>query len=152
MIRTSTLEDAHFIAANIRQADRQECEALTGLPPSLVLPQAIARPRVWTWEEDGEPIAMGGVDASIPNVGTVWMTSTDAILKHRTKFLREECKPMLAHLHQDFPILTNMVDARNTLHQRWLRWLGFVFTQKIDKWGARSVPFFEFARYQPQCA
>ena len=135
----------------MRQADRKECEALTGLPPQLVLPQAITRPRVWTWEEGGEPVAMGGVDASIPDVGVIWMTSTDAIVKHRVKFLRETCKPMLDRLHEDFPILTNMVDARNTLHHRWLRWLGFVFTQKIDKWGAHSVPFLEFARYQSPC-
>lgn len=151
MIRPSTLEDAQFIAAHMRQADREECEAGSGLPPELVLPQSVSRPRVWTWEVDGEPVAMGGVDASIPNLGVVWMTSTDAIVKHRIRFLRETCKPMLAHLHKDFPILTNMVDARNTLHQRWLRWLGFVFLRKIEKWGAHSVPFFEFARLQPPC-
>ncbi len=151
MIRPSTLEDAQFIAANMRQADREECEAQMGLPPSLVIPNVIGRPNVWTWEVDGEPVAMGGVDASIPLVGVIWMTSTDAITKHRIKFLRETCEPMLQRLHQDYPILTNLVDARNTLHQRWLRWLGFKFLRRIEKWGAHSIPFLEFARYQP-CA
>lgn len=146
------MEDARYIAANMRQEDRQECEAQSGLPPAVVLPQCVGRPNVWTWEEDGVPVAIGGVDASIPLVGTVWMTSTDDIVKHRVKFLREMSKPVLALLHQDFPILTNMVDERNVLHQRWLRWLGFVFLRRIEKWGAHSVPFYEFARYQPPCA
>lgn len=152
MLRSSTLEDAHYIATHMRQADRQECEALHGLPPEIVLPNAIGRPRVFTWERDGVPIAMGGVDPSIPNVGIVWMTSTDDILKNRVSFLREMCRPTLDFLHQEFPILTNVVDARNTIHHRWLRWLGFVFLRKIDRWGAHSVPFYEFARYQPPCA
>lgn len=146
------MEDAHYIAANMRQDDRQECEAQLGLPPAFILPQAIGRPNVWTWEEEGVPVAIGGVDASIPSVGTVWMTSTDDIVKHRIKFLRELSKPMLELLHQDYPILTNMVDARNTLHIRWLRWLGFTVLRRIEKWGAHSVPFYEFARYQPPCA
>lgn len=151
MYRPSTLEDAQFIAAHMRQADRQECEALRGLPPELVLPNAIGRPGVTTWEVGGEPVVMGGVDPSIPNMGTVWMCSTDSILQHKVQFLRG-CRPMLETLHKDYPLLTNLVDARNTLHIRWLKWLGFVFTRKIERWGAHGVPFFEFARYQRPCA
>jgi hypothetical protein len=144
------MEDARHIAANMRQADRQECEALTGAPPEIILPQAIGKPGVITWEVDGVPVAMGGVDQSIPHVGVVWMATTNDIIKHRRKFLRV-CRPMLRRLHQNFPILTNLVDARNTLHIRWLKWLGFVFTQKIERWGAASVPFIEFARLEPSC-
>lgn len=151
MHRPSTMEDALHIATHMRQADRNECMALTGCSPSLILPTFVGKPGTVTWEVDGEPVAMGGVEKSIPKVGIVWMTSSDSILTHRTKFLKL-CKPFLAHLHKDYPILTNFVDARNTLHIRWLKWLGFVFTQKIERWGAQSVPFYEFARYQAPCA
>lgn len=144
------MEDALFIANNMRQADREELQASFGMPPELILPQAIGRPRVLTWEADGKPVAIGGVDPSIPFVGVVWMVATDDIVKHRMKFLRQ-CKPVLDQLHKEYPILTNMVDARNSLHIRWLKWLGFVFTQKIEKWGAQSVPFYEFARCDTSC-
>ena len=144
------MEDARYISANLRQADRLECEALTGAPPEIILPQLVGKPGVITWEVDGVPVLMGGVDPSIPKVGVAWMTTTNDIIKHRYKFLRL-CRPMLAKLHKDYPILTNMVDARNTLHIRWLKWLGFVFTRKIEKWGAHGVPFIEFARLEPSC-
>ena len=145
------MEDALHIATHMRQDDRRECEALTGAPPELILPQSIQQPGTITWEVEGEPVAMGGITPSIPKVGVVWMTSTDAILKHKTKFLRLG-HPFVSEIHKDYPILTNMVDARNALHIRWLKWLGFSFLRKVDKWGAQSVPFYEFARYERQCA
>lgn len=134
----------------MRPEDRRECEAQTGLPPEFFLPGCIGRPFVKTWTADGKPVAMGGVDGSIPLVGYVWLTSTTDIYKHKIKFLRDS-KHALALAHQQFPILTNMTDARNTLHHHWLRWMGFVFTQKIDRWGAAGIPFYEFARYQNPC-
>jgi len=95
---------------------------------------------------------MGGVDDSpaMEGLGVVWLVLTNDIKDHRGEFLREGHRWIDA-IQRTWPLITNLVDARNTLHIRWLRWLGFVFTQRIERWGARSVPFLEFARHQSAC-
>ncbi|NPU64598.1 hypothetical protein HL667_06275 [Bradyrhizobium sp. 83012] len=137
-----------YIAKNLRQADRNECDAMCAAPPELILPQAVKPHRaVWTFHtNDGLPVGVFGVDpTSIEEVGIVWMVSTPVVNEHRREFLVES-RPYVLALNNDFPIITNFVDARNTLHHRWLKWLGFSFLRRIEQWGARSVPFYEFAR------
>lgn len=153
-VQRATLEDVKFIAKNLREADRLECDATLALPPELVLPQAVEAGRdVWTFHRsDGLPVGVFGVDPTpIPEVGIVWMVSTDEINKHKVEFLTR-CRPYVWALNEQYPIITNTVDARNTLHHRWLKWLGFSFLRRIERWGARSVPFYEFARMKRTCA
>lgn len=155
IVRRSTLDDARYIAPRLREADKRECDALLALPPELVLPEAVCAPtrRVWTFATDaGEPVGLFGLDATpIPQVGTIWMVSTPVINKHPQEFLRGSIRVVTA-MNNEYPILTNMMDERNTLHKKWLRWLGFSFLRRIDRWGARSVPFLEFARLKRTCA
>lgn len=153
-VQRATVEDVTYIAKNLRQADRMECDATLAMPPELALPRAVRDgQRVWTFHRnDGLPVGVFGADPTpIPEVGIVWMVSTDEIELHKREFLVES-KPYVLALNDDFPIITNMVDARNTLHHRWLKWLGFAFLRRIDSWGARSVPFYEFARMKQTCA
>jgi hypothetical protein len=153
-VQRATVEDVTFISKNLRQADRDECDATLATLPELILPQAVAPGRdVWTFHlNDGTPVGVFGVDRTPdPMVGIVWMLSTDEIKNHKREFLVES-KPYVLALNDDFPIITNMVDARNTLHHRWLKWLGFSFLRRIERWGARSVPFYEFARMKQSCA
>lgn len=152
-VQRATIEDVAYISKNLRQADRDECDAMLATPPELVLPQAVeAGRRVWTFHSnDGLPVGVFGIDPTpIAEVGIVWMVSTPKVNDHKREFLTES-KPYVLALNEEYPIITNMVDARNTLHHRWLKWLGFAFLRRIDKWGARSVPFYEFARMKRTC-
>jgi hypothetical protein len=45
-----------------------------------------------------------------------------------------------------FPLLHNFTDARNVVHHRWLRWLGFNFIARHERYGAAGLPFLEFVR------
>jgi hypothetical protein len=153
-VQRATLEDVTFIAKNLRQADRMECDATLAMPPEWCLPQSVGAGRdVWTFHAPGGlPIGVFGADpTSIPEVAIVWMVSTGEIKKHTREFLTK-CVPVIDGLNDQYPIITNMVDARNTLHHRWLKWLGFSFLRRIEHWGARSVPFYEFARMKQTCA
>ncbi|UYO52498.1 phage protein Gp13 family protein [Rhodopseudomonas palustris] len=153
-VQRATVEDVTYIANHLRQADRDECDAMTGAPPELILPQSVGAGRdVWTFHRgDGLPAGVFGVDPTpLPEVGIVWMVSTDEITNHKFEFLTR-CRPYVEALNDRYPIITNMVDARNTLHHRWLKWLGFSFLRRIEQWGARSVPFYEFARMKQTCA
>lgn len=152
-VRLATVADAEYIAPRLREADVRECDALLAAPPVLVIPLAIQEGRhVWTFGADGEPVGLFGVDRSpaCERVGVVWMCSTPVIERYPYQFLHAS-RQVVDELNGIYPVLTNLVDARNTLHHRWLRWMGFSFLRTIDRWGARSLPFHEFARLKP-CA
>lgn len=153
--RPAVPDDVAHITPLLRGADRQECEALTGLPPELLLPGVMEAGRaVWTFgARPGEPVGLFGVDpspAGLP-VGIIWMVSTPELERWPFHFLRIS-RTVVDQLNEQFPVLTNLVDARNTTHVRWLRWMGFSFLRTVEKWGAQSLPFHEFARLKPKCA
>jgi len=63
----------------------------------------------------------------------------------RRTFLKES-KAQLAKLHEQYPVLFNVVDARNEVHVRWLRYMGFTFIRKHPNWGPEGRLFYEFVR------
>lgn len=147
-VSPSTLEDARAVAANIRDADARECDALLALPPSIALPMMIG-PGVRTLRSSLEDaiFGMGGVRPveGVPGLATVWFVGTNEIQNHKREFLLDS-RLYVDEVQQDFRVLTNFVDARNTSHIRWLKWLGFKLFNRVERWGARSLPFYEFAR------
>lgn len=98
---------------------------------------------------DGEGALAGIVGvAPIPGlegVGAIWMYGTKLIENRSVTFLRNS-RPALQLLHSHFPTLINIADARNEVHLKWLRWLGFHFIRKVDDFGPGKVPVIEFAR------
>jgi hypothetical protein len=46
--------------------------------------------------------------------------------------------------HAKYPVLTNLVDARNVTHQNWLRHLGANFVERVPEHGAEKRPFLRF--------
>ena len=69
---------------------------------------------------------------------------SDAIKSIRFVFLRHS-KTWLKQLFTGFELLGNFVDARNTLHIEWLRWLGFRFLRKA-RIGRNGEEFLEFVK------
>ena len=39
-----------------------------------------------------------------------------------------------------------VVDARNELHIKWLKFMGFKFIQRHENFGVAKLPFYEFLR------
>lgn len=151
IIRESILKDAMDMAPNLRVADFEELRASVGpsMDPEEVLLAGIKEsddPR--TVELDGEPIAIFGVVDSheeIPKVGHVWMLGTNQIKDIRNQFLRR-CKEQLSEQEKPYEVLTNFVDARNKVHIKWLRWMGFTIIREVENYGAEGRTFYEFAR------
>src|SRR5690606_5893283 len=75
---------------------------------------------------DGRPEVMWGVgDINVlAAVGAPWLLGTDTIEKHHRIFLRQSVS-WRAQLLARYRVLRNLVDDRNTVSKRWLRWLGF---------------------------
>lgn len=146
-VRLSTAEDVTALAPRLRPADVQELLA-AGSPSALAALQSgldLSRPCLSIVDDQDRVVTMFGVVPSgDPLVGFVWLLSSDALDHHKIKFLRHS-REWLTHLHSHHPVLANMVDARNTVHIKWLQWLGFTFVAERLVGGHL---FFEFVRLQ----
>ena len=148
LLTPTTVEDVDYIAPKLRQADRNECLAATGKAPLSVLYTSlmIGDMTLTMRSPDGERVGLCGVASSpIDDAGVVWMCATDDIYQHQTTFLRNS-KKALQELSEDYLVLFNCVDARNTVHIKWLRWMGFTFINEHPNYGAEKRLFYEFVR------
>lgn len=145
-IRESIIEDAHILAANLRQADIDELEA-QGVTPfeSLISGFRCSDVCYTLLDDDNYPVAMFGT-CTVPEItetyaATIWLLASPAIEKCKIFFLRNS-KKWLEALIEPYDIVFNMVDARNELHIAWLEWLDFKFTDDIEVNGYTFKQFY----------
>ena len=153
--RKSKLKDILEVAKNMRAADVAEVHAASGREPKEVLLQCFfeGRPCMTICDTNDTPVAMWGVVPVNEMVGGIWLLGTDALVedaKTRLRFLRS-AKDFVDQVQSAYPVLANCVDARNKVHIRWLRWMGFTIIKEHPNYGAEGRAFLEFVRMQP-CA
>lgn len=151
-VRPATLEDIEMLAPRLRTADVEEVRAAIGFYSVAYLTQAYlaSDPCYVMVGEEGELVGIYGV---VPNPvqlnsGAVWMHCTDDLVKYPFQFLRR-CRAEINALHDDYELLFNFIDARNTVHVKWLRWSGFKFINYHQNYGKEQRPFYEFVRIRP---
>ena len=153
--RITKASDIPVVAANMRQEDVAEVLAGEGRGPkeALLFAFMAGKPCMTICNSKDEPIAMWGVTPDAGKVGRVWMLGTDELVgdrRIRVRFLRE-VKAYLKELFKTYAVLWNCVDARNTVHIRWIQWMGFTFVAKHPNYGAEGRLFLEFCQVSP-CA
>lgn len=128
----------------LRKADIEELRVSSGKQPWDALKSAVLHSTEWTEvgyvEETGEIIALFGL-ASANGIGIPWMVASPNIKKYN-KILMRYSKKVIGEMNDQFTLLTNFVDSRNSLHIRWLKHMGFKFSgieHKID-----GIPFKQF--------
>jgi len=147
-IRPATVEDA--LALVLRQADREEVEALTGRDAREALVESVVRSAAaWAGLANGELVCLFGVvPVSLVGVtGIPWLLGSDAVTRYGRPFLRRN-RAYLREMLREFPVLRNVVDARNTVSIRWLEWLGFTLGTP-QPMGVCGLPFIPFAMSAP---
>ena len=144
--RMSVLEDCYWVAENIRDADRDEIAANSGQTPLEALITGFSTSDVpFTIVGDGVPAGIFGAGPAMPGVGMIWLLGTDLLLKNTTRFLRES-RFWLDQCARPYDMMFNFVDARNTVHIRWIKWLGFTLINLHQEYGVEKRPFYEFVR------
>ena len=134
-----TVEAAIEVASNLRPDDRREIEEGWGLDPIIHLPEAARKGSgVWFEVPNGKTAGLDGVDAG----GIIWMICTPAIHEYPITFAREAKRFVESRTE---PLLWNIVDKRNTVHLKLLKFLGFKFLREI-KHGPNQLSFIEFCR------
>lgn len=118
-------EDAAELACVMRQADVEECLASGYEHAQEAVAAGIANTRAWSVRFDGELAFCFGVDTTsmAPEV-IIWFLSGQVVERAKLTFFRTT-RSILEELHDIYPRLCNLVDARYTRALSWLGALGF---------------------------
>jgi len=141
----ATVEHAHILGQNLRDADLEEIRATTILSGRQVLRNAVAcSDMATTGLVDGCPVFMFGTRRAsiLYNVGTPWMLGSDLLVKHQIEFLRRG-QDIVEQMRAPYKFLENHVDCRNKMSIKWLEWLGFEI-HSSKPFGLNKEPFHRF--------
>ena len=126
------------VASNLRSDDRREVEEGHGLDPFVMITsKAQEGSCVYFNVPNGKTAGMAGVDPG----GLIWMLTTPAIEEYPVTFAREAKR----YVERQKGLLWNIVDERNTVHLKLLKFLGFKFLRKISH-GPNQLSFIEFCK------
>lgn len=139
---------AEAIAANPRPADVAELWATSRSTPLEVMQRGMkATVNCYTGLYEGAPVCMFGASpfSILGGMGSAWMVGSAALDRMCVqKALLTHSRAAAAFMAEQFPgLLYNFVDQRNEAAIRWLRWLGFTFSDPIP-YGVDGLPFLPF--------
>lgn len=147
LVRPAVVGDCFELAPRLRADDVQEIRASSGKSPLSALFECVRRSKhSYSCEDQNARVfAMFGVaDApDNPGVGIIWMLASDDLTDHRKQFVRE-CGRWFKKFREEYDVLWNIVDERNTVHLSWLKWMGCTFTKRHPQYGKGKLPFVEF--------
>ena len=136
-IHPITLEAAIEVASNLRLEDRREVEEGHGVDPYIaIVGKAQEGSCVYFNVPNGKTAGMAGVDDD----GQIWMLTTNAIYDYPLTFARESKRFVERQTHE---LLWNIIDKRNIVHLKLLKFLGFKFSEEILH-GPNQLPFIKF--------
>ena len=136
-IHQCTLEAAYQVASQLRQADLEECVEGHGIVPIIDIPLASLSGTCVSFNvPDGRIAGLAGIHEG----GQIWMLTTAAIEDFPHHFVRE-AKRFIDKRPE--PYLWNIVDKRNTIHIKLLKFLGFSLHEEI-LYGPNNLPFIRF--------
>jgi hypothetical protein len=139
-IKKATLEEAYYVASNLRKEDWRECVEGHGLQPTHALPLSLLgdSDSVSFIVPDGRTAGLAGVQSD----GRIWMLTTPAIHDFPVTFAREAKRFIDS---REEKILWNIVDKRNKVHLKLLKFLGFKFLREVI-YGPNNLTFIEFCK------
>lgn len=150
--RESTVADVFALASNVRPEDLAEIKASMGtsVEAALMIGVLHSKPCL-TIVDDNDGSTVLGMFGAVPsdeevNAGAIWLiASKDLMDVAKNQFIRESRK-WVSTFQEKYELLHNVVDARNEVHIKFLRWCGFTFLQKLEGYGVNGETFIEFAR------
>ena len=138
-IRDCTPEVAYEVASNLRPEDLSECVEGWGINPLVELPLASQRGFCVSFTvPNGETAGIVGIIGD-----KIWMLCTPAIHQYPLTFAREAKRFIDSRTE---PYLWNVVDKRNTVHIKLLKFLGFNLHEEL-LFGPNNLPFIRFDRW-----
>ena len=141
--RATQLHDICELASNLRYEDKREVNTLGKTPEqSLMSGYLFGRVCRSIINNHGQVVGMYGVVPADNKTGIIWMLGSDNLKKIKTSFLKES-RTEVNGINTLFPHLWNIIDSRNELHIKWIRWCGFKI---IGERMINNVKFYEFCK------
>lgn len=143
-IRLTESTDAVAVAQHMRVRDVQEIQASSGLLPLEALSLSVKHStQCWTVEDESGPFVIFGVAPYLPDVGSPWLLATDTLRRYARSLIRETRAHVLK-MHNEYSMLVNFVDQRNTDSISYLKACGFTVDKLIPAFGHEQRPFHRF--------
>ena len=144
-IHRLTKEAAFKVASNLLPEDRREVEEGHGHDPKIILPASYnIGDSIYFEMPNGELAGIAGVH----DEGQIWMLCTPVIKKYPVAFARGAKRYVDSRQEK---LLWNIVDKRNIVHLKLLKFLGFTFLREL-KHGPNQLTFIEFCRvFRSKC-
>lgn len=144
-----TSDDIKELAAGLRAQDRAELDACGQYNHLEAIRRSVESSR-WSFavRVDGGLAAIMGVSPAgtlLSPIGVPWMLGTDLVPKHR-RTLATLAPEYIRRMMREFPVLMNLVHARNTVSVRWLKHVGFTLRDPVPV-GPYDEPFHVFEKH-----
>lgn len=139
--RDATVKDSKELINNLRTEDLREVYARGASP--LLIPFSIMVSDIATsfFNKEGDLAGVAGIiEGPDKGIAEVWMLTTPVIQQEPILFVKQAKKWLQ---DQPYTLLYNVVDARNELHLKLLKMLGFHALQEVT---INNVPFYEVVK------
>ena len=142
--RVSKLDDIVFLAPKLRYEDVREVETLGSTPErSLLNGYMYGKMCRSIIDKYGHVVGMCGVVPTDDKTGLIWMLGSDGLKKINYITVLKENRILIEKMNKIWPHLWNIIDSRNELHLKWLKWCGFTI---IGERMINKVKFYEFCK------
>ena len=144
-IMATTDEHVEELALTMSPQDKAEAWAAQHLSPREALRVSMMytnHPK--TGLVNGRVMAIWGVGklTQLSDVGIPWMLTSELVENSYRTFLRHS-KHLLNDMKKEAVVFSNVVDVRNTVSIRWLKWLGFTIHDPFP-YGPDNMLFHRF--------
>jgi len=139
---------ADDLAPRLRHADADELRANGREPHAGLLRACLLSSQLDAIVVAGRPLAIFGFADMGDDTACPWLLgSEDLVTTHRAWFIRHSPAIVSSGDHR-WARFRNRVDARNSVHVRWLRWVGFR-VDPPEAFGPFDLPFHSIYREAP---
>jgi len=146
--RPAKVDDVYVLYPKIREVDVEEVKATIGLDikDGLMASYQTSDETYTMVADDGDLVGMFGLTKTAdPLISVVWMLCSERLPQYSKSFIKLS-KQWVIDQNKKHSILMNYVDARNITSIKWLKHLGFVLINRVEKFGVDKKPFYEFVR------
>ena len=146
--RPAKVDDVYVLYPKIREVDVEEVKATIGLDikDGLMASYQTSDETYTMVADDGDLVGMFGLTKTAdPLISVVWMLCSERLPQYSKSFIKLS-KQWVIDQNKKHSILMNYVDARNITSIKWLKHLGFVLINRVEKFGVDKKPFYEFIR------
>ena len=142
--RTATYKDGLLVLNNLRKEDLEELKGTGSSPLHVPFGVLISEHATFFHDTDGSPAGIAGVVRLSPTEGQIWMLCTPLIVTKPHTFVRG-AKAWLREVESDYKLLWNLADARNDVHHKLLKHLGFRALRTVPT-GPNALPYYEIVK------